>query len=73
MLTSMYASYIAIPLILNACMQEHRYKAAIMSSFTSDTDELSKVCSELWDLDDNRLTPGVDYCINEQGGQMMRV
>lgn len=31
--------------------------------------ELSKICTELWKLDENRLKPGVDYQINLQGGK----
>jgi poly(U)-specific endoribonuclease len=31
-------------------------------------EELSRICQELWDLDDNRLKPGVDYVIDLQGG-----
>lgn len=31
-------------------------------------DDLSKICSELWSLDENRLTPGQDYAIDLQGG-----
>ena len=31
--------------------------------------ELSQICTELWELDDNRLKPGVDYQINLQGGR----
>ncbi len=30
--------------------------------------ELSEICTELWKLDENRLTPGKDYSINLQGG-----
>ena len=29
-------------------------------------EELSRICQELWDLDDNRLKPGVDYVIDLQ-------
>ena len=35
--------------------------------FSADR-ELSKICTELWRLDENRLNPGVDYQINLQGG-----
>lgn len=31
-------------------------------------EELSKICTELWEADENRLTPGKDYLINLQGG-----
>lgn len=34
----------------------------------SPHDSLSGICSELWDLDENRLRPGQDYAINLQGG-----
>jgi hypothetical protein len=37
------------------------------SGFSADR-ELSKICTELWKLDENRLKPGVDYQINLQGG-----
>lgn len=30
--------------------------------------ELSKICTELWEADENRLEPGKDYQINLQGG-----
>ena len=30
-------------------------------------DELSALCTKLWDLDDNRLKPGIDYAIDLQG------
>lgn len=36
-------------------------------SFCCDP-ELSKICNELWKLDENRLRPGKDYVINLQGG-----
>lgn len=38
-----------------------------MSSFRPDR-ELSKICEELWEADENRLTPGKDYQIDLQGG-----
>ena len=31
--------------------------------------ELSAIYTELWELDENRLTPGKHYRINLQGGQ----
>lgn len=31
--------------------------------------ELSQICTELWELDENRLKPGVDYQIDLQGGK----
>ena len=34
-------------------------------------DELSAVCSEFWELDDNRLTPGKDYAIDLQGCKLI--
>ena len=36
--------------------------------FSADR-ELSKICTELWKLDENRLKPGVDYQISLQGGK----
>ena len=48
------------------------YKRAVMAqrgSFSADR-ELSKICTELWKLDENRLKPGVDYQINLQGGKV---
>ncbi len=38
-----------------------------MADFTPQ-EELSRICTELWDLDENRLTPGSDYAIDLQGG-----
>lgn len=29
--------------------------------------ELSAICTELWELDENRLRPGIDYRIDLQG------
>ena len=31
---------------------------------------LSKIYTELWELDENRLKPGTHYCINLQGGRL---
>ena len=39
-----------------------------MAGFNPDR-ELSKVCTELWELDENRLVPGRDYQIDLQGGE----
>ena len=52
-------------------IMEHMHEISLhkmQRSFNPDP-ELSKVCSELWGLDENRLTPGVDYAINLQGGK----
>ena len=35
--------------------------------------ELSKICTELWEADGNRLTPGKDYQIDLQGGNLHAV
>ena len=35
--------------------------------FSADR-ELSRIYTELWELDENRLTPGKHYRINLQGG-----
>ena len=40
-----------------------------MSDFSADR-ELSRVCTRLWELDENRLTPGKDYQIDLQGGRL---
>ena len=37
-------------------------------AFSADP-ELSKIYTELWKLDENRLKPGEHYCINLQGGK----
>ena len=40
-----------------------------MASNFEPNSELSKICTQLWEADENRLVPGRDYQINLQGGK----
>lgn len=51
-----------VPVVSWSAMAQRR------GDFSADS-ELSRICTELWKLDDNRLKPGEDYQINLQGGR----
>ena len=44
------------------------FSVSIRFSFVPEQ-ELSEICTKLWDLDVNRCEPGVDYEIDLQGNQ----
>lgn len=53
---------------LELVYQQHNFILflSISSSRFNPDHELSDICTELWKLDDNRLTPGRDYQIDLQ-------